>query len=286
MARYPQGQDVRISATIRDATGALANASAALITLRNPAATITTYTTPTNDGVGLYHLDFPHADVSTIGHYQWLWDATVSGFHALLPAGAFDVYDPLEVTVLSLSDAKDALNIPQATVTDDEEIRLMIASIQAGLERMTGGPILTTQVTERADMDGQPWEIRLCKRPVVAVTSITDMLSGTALDVSALDIASKSAMVRRKDGQQFFTNTGVVTVVYTAGWGTAVPPGIGKAAAFILQHLWETQRGPAIGPTFGGLDDTALTPPGLLPVFRVPRVVELMAPYVQAGGVG
>lgn len=283
MARFPQGQAVRLGGgglpiQVKDSTGTLTNASATLVTLQKPDASTVTYSSPATDGTGLYHLDITQSDLSQNGHYQWVWDATVAGSHAIT-TGAFDVYDPLEVTVLSLFDAKDALNIPQATTTYDDEIRRMIATIEASLERITGGPIITRSVTERVDMDGSPWEIKLLKRPLVAVTSITDVLTGLTLDISALDVDTNASMVRRKDTQQFVATTGVVTVVYTAGQGTAVPPAIGSAAALILQHLWETQRGGSSTPRYGGTEETQMLGVG----YAIPnQAAELLAPYARS----
>ena len=65
--------------------------------------------------MGLYHVDVPAVDLTQLGHYQYAWVSTGTG--AGVAPGDFDVYDPYEVAVLSLQDAKDALNIPQATTT-------------------------------------------------------------------------------------------------------------------------------------------------------------------------
>ena len=73
-----------------------------------------------NDGTGLYHQDIPVTDLTTLGHYQYVWTATGTG--AGVSFGDFDVFDPFEVALLPLQDAKDALNIPQATTTYDNEI--------------------------------------------------------------------------------------------------------------------------------------------------------------------
>lgn len=293
MPRFPQGADVRLGGIdpvtglaapiqTRDATNTLTNASATTVTLHNPAAAVTTYTSPTNDGTGLYHLDIPHADVSTVGHYQWSWDATIGSFHALT-VGTFEVFDPFEVTVVPLGDAKAALNIPLSSTADDDELRRMISSVEANLERLTGGPIVNATVTERIDQDNSPWEFRLTRRPVVSVTSITDVTNNTALDVSALDVDPYGAIVRRKDGQQFFTNNGVATVVYTAGWGTGVPAAIAEAALIMVQHLWQTQRGPAGSPVFGG-QQIVTTPVAEWPAEALTLLTGNTPPYLKSGG--
>src|SRR5260221_13123800 len=78
MARYPLGQPVRQSTTVRqlnvDGTTTLVNATTLtlLVKLANADGTTTvtgTYASPVNDGVGLYHQDIPVTDLASIGHY-------------------------------------------------------------------------------------------------------------------------------------------------------------------------------------------------------------------------
>ena len=143
MARYPQGQPVRLSATVRDVTGALVNAGTISLVVKLAQADGTqavtgTYASPVNDSTGLYHQDVPVTDLAANGHYQYAWTSTGAG--AGVSYGEFDVFDPFEVSVLPLQDAKDQLNIPQATTTSDAEIQSYIATIESCLERATGGP--------------------------------------------------------------------------------------------------------------------------------------------------
>ena len=119
MARYPLGQPVRVSSTVRaanlDGTYSLANATTLTLTIQKPDGTQQSYSTPVNDGTGLYHQDIQAGDLTQIGHYQYVWTST--GVGAGVVPGELDVFDPFETAVLPLQDAKDSLNIPQATTT-------------------------------------------------------------------------------------------------------------------------------------------------------------------------
>lgn len=285
MARYPQGQPVRLKTTVLDSTVVPAvpiDAGALTLTVRKPDLTQQTYNTPAHDGLGLYHQDVPAADLTQLGHYQYVWTATGAGAGVSSPAG-FEVIDPFEVLVLSLQDAKDALNIPQANTTDDAELQRKLASIGSSLERFTGGPILNRSVTERVDATSSPWELRLMKRPLVAVTSVTDVATGAVIDISDTEVDTNAGFLRRKSGIAFGGVSQIYTVVYTAGWGTAVPPAIADAATVIMQHLWENQRGGAtIVPSQGGNEMTTL--PGF--GYMIPNLAaEQMAPYARVGAV-
>jgi hypothetical protein len=278
MARYPQGATVRLSVTVRDATGALVNASASLITVRH-AAVSTTYTTPVNDGVGLYHLDLPAPDVAVVDHYGWVWDSTVSGSHAIT-VGSFDVFDPAEPSVLSLQDGKIQLNIAATDTSFDDEITAMIASITTLMEAATGGPIITRSVSERVRAGQDLRTLTLRSRPVVAVTSITDTANGQALPVTDLDVDTTTGIVRRKL-QLPFAGYGLgYLVVYTAGWGTSVASAFNQAARVALEDMWSTQRGASLAPAFGGgvggVPGFQIVPtPGVLP----DRALEFLRPY-------
>lgn len=276
MPRYPQGQPITLSTTVKNAAGALVNASALALTISKPDATTQSYASPTNDGTGLYHQDVPTADINQLGHYAYKWVATGTG--AGVSFSNFDVFDPLEVSVLSLQDAKDHLNIPQTTTTYDNELLSKIATIQSTLEKLTGGPIITRSITERVPCRYAWNELAVRQRPLVAVTSITDVASGVATDITGLDVDTNAGIIRRRLGWPFLGLGGAYTVVYTAGWGTAISPAFNEAARIILEHLWQTQHGPSLRPAIGGEETTLL--PGF--AFAVPnRAVELLSFAVQ-----
>jgi len=267
MARYPLGQPIRLSTTVKDVTGTLVNATTLtlVVKVRNAdgtTATTGTYATPANDGPGLYHQDVPATDLTVLGHYQYAWTATGTG--AGVSFGDFDVHDPFEVALLPLQDAKDALNIPQATTSSDTEIQAYIATIESSLERMTGGPLVSTTFTERAELVAGYTCLLVRQRPLVSVTSIVSVASGQALDISAgLDIDVNAGTIRRKLGIPFygpyFTWLPAMLVTGVAGWGASIPPAFGTAARIILQHLWTTQHGPDLRPSMG---EETVTMPG------------------------
>jgi len=262
---YPLGQPVRISTTVRDVTGALVDAGTLTLVVKISAVdgtqtTTGTYASPAHDGTGLYHQDIPVTDLATIGHYQYVWTSTGSGAGAV--PGDFDVYDPYRTAVISLQDAKDMLNIPQATTSYDTEIASFIATIEASLRGLTGGPIVNRTITgERCQFTGWYEQLQVRHRPLVSVTSITSVQSGTVLDITAgLDINPAGRTIRKKDGSPFSSDSTAVLVTYVAGWGTQVPPSINTAARVILAHLWDTQHGPSARPSMGPVE--MVTPPG------------------------
>ena len=260
--RYPSGQPVRVSTTVRDLDGTLATPGALALTLQAPGGTRTSYSTPVSDSEGNYHQDVPAADIAALGHYQYAWTATGAG--AGVVAGSFDVYDPFEVRVLSLQDAKSMLSIPPSTTAYDMEIDGWIASIESGLEKRTGGPVVTRTVTERAELDGTLTVLLLRQRPVVSVTSIVAVASGTPVDISGgLDIDNVAGTVRTAIGWPFlgpyWRGRPVMLVTYQAGWGTAVPAAFRAFAEITIQHLWSPRRGPVAMPMGG---EQLVTVPG------------------------
>lgn len=283
MSRYPQGQPVRLSTTVRDVTGTLVNATTLTLTVKLAQAdgtllTTGTYASPANDGTGLYHQDVPAADLTAIGHYQYSWVSTGTGA-GVTPPAEFDVYDPYETTVLPLQDAKDQLNIPQSFTGSDAEIQSWIATIESSLERATGGPLVNRTVTaERSEMMSGQTVIPVRQRPLVSVTSITSA-SGGAIDISGgLKLDVNAGLIRRPLGLPFygpfFTWLPEVYVTYVAGWGTSVPAAFNSFARIVIGHLWTSQHGPSSRPSMGGGD--MVTIPGF--GFAVPNMAsELLA---------
>ena len=271
MSRYPLGQPVRQSTTVRqlnvDGTTTLVNATTLTLVVKianaDGTTTVTgTYANPVNDGTGLYHQDIPVTDLASTGHYQYAWTATGTG--AGVSFGDFDIFDPFETAVLPLADGKDALNIPQSTTTSDTEIQSYIATIEACLERYTGGPLVNRSITERSEMmDGQT-VIPVRQRPLVSVTQIQSA-SGGIIDISGgLDLDVNAGLIRRQLGFPFYGPFFVwlpqVMVTYVAGWGTSVPATFNTVARIILQHLWATQHGPSSRPLMTGEVETVMVP--------------------------
>ena len=268
MARYPLGQPVRMSTTVKDTSGTLVDPSTLTLLVKAIATdgtwtTTGTYASPVKDSTGTYHQDVPATDLATVGHYQYTWTSTGTG--AGVAAGEFDVFDPFEVSVLPLPDAKDALNIAQTVTTYDTEISQYVATIESCLERMTGGPLVNTSITERAELTGGFTVLQVRQRPLVSVTSIVSVASGQAIDISAgLDLDVNAGTIRRKLAYPFygpyFTWLPAMSVTYVAGWGTAVPAAFNTAARIIIQNLWETQHGPSARPSMGATADMVTVP--------------------------
>ena len=286
MARYPLGQPIRVSTTVRDVNGTLVNPTTLTLLVKTSAAdgtwtTTGTYSSPTSDGTGTYHQDIPATDLTTAGHYQYTWTSTGTG--AGVSFGEFDVFDPFEVAVLPLADGKDHLNIPQTDTSNDTELMAMIATIGASLERFTGGPVVNRQITERAEMLANQTVILVRQRPLVSVVSVTSA-SGGAIDISAgLDIDTNAGTVRRKLGLPFygpfFQWLPQVNITYVAGWGTSVPATFNLFARIVLAHLWESQRGPVARPSMGG--DDMVTMPGF--GFAIPNMAAELLDGSQNG---
>jgi len=279
MARYPLGQPVTIPITVQqrnvDGTFTLVDATTVTTVVKLAAAdgtstTTGTYTPPTHDSTGKYHQDIPVTDLTILGHYQFT--VTTTGPGAGVTLGDFDVFDPFETAVLPLQDAKDMLNIPQATTTADTELAAYIATIETSLEGVIGGPVVNRTITERVEMTSGQTVISVRQRPLVSVTSVTGA-SGGAIDLSGgVDLDANAATIRRKLGLPFygpfFSWLPQATVVYVAGWGTSVPAAFNLFGRIVLQHLWDSQHGPSARPSMGGSD--LVTIPGF--GFAIPNM--------------
>lgn len=285
--RYPLGQPVTIGPiTVQqrntDGTYSLVDAATVTTVVKLAAAdgtqtTTGTYSSPTHISLGKYQQDIPASDLTGLGHYQWT--VTTTGTGAGVTFGDFDVFDAgAETAVLSLQDAKDQVNIPQATTTWDAEIQAYIAAIETSLEKATGGPIVNRTITaERTEMmDGQT-VIPVRQRPLVSVTQIISA-SGSAIDITGgLKLDANAGLIRKPLGLPFygpfFSWLPEVYVTYIAGWGTSVPAPFNLFGRIVFQHLWDTQHGPAVRPQMGGMDLT--TPAGF--GFAIPnRAAELL----------
>lgn len=280
--RFPQGQTVRVTTAVHDDNGNLVTAGTIKLQVKLPDGTfLPDYINPNEVSTGNYVQDIPPTDATQLGNYQFAWIATGTG--AGVDFGSFEMFDPFEVRILSLQDAKLAANISLTNTNYDNELTDMVATTTSLLEQLTGGPILTREVTETGvDVEHFNSQLILKYRPAVEVVAITDW-QGVTVDVSDVLIHPMGNYLYRQLGLPFLGAQSVgptpirYTVTYKAGWGTAVLPAFGTAARIIVSHLWETQRGPALSPTLGGED--VMPVPGMS--YAVPyRALEVLTPYL------
>jgi hypothetical protein len=137
--------------------------------------------------------------------------------------------------IVSLEDAKARLNI--TTDSDDLELMSFIEAIAAPVENYLHEVVSPRECTEDLELCGER-KFWLTNRPVMSLTNAVS-IEGRTWDVSNLRVTS-GGQVRVVTGPRLH---GVVTFTYQAGYDV-VPPNYREGALVILQHVWETQRGP------------------------------------------
>lgn len=236
------GADYPAAFTVVDGDGNPANADTVTLTITLPDATTATPDVANPPAVtGAYRYSYPTAQE---GRHVVRWTSEN-------PDDAwtdvFDVSAAASPSILSLYDAKVRLGIDQADTTDDKELRAKLAGLTGALERAKNETIVRRSITQewmRARRD----PLRLLKVPVISIDSLTYQLRSDApvtLDVSNWKVSADSGLLHRMAGHE---PHGWVTAVSTAGY-TVIPPNYIEAASVLLEHLWETRRGPG---TLGG----------------------------------
>lgn len=275
---FDLGAVVPLGTTVKDSTGALANAGSMALTITLPDATAVSVGPVAPASTGTYAYDYASVQA---GRHLARWVAT--GINAGAYTDTFDVREAAPPLIISLADAKAHLNLSSAT-THDEELRGWIEAVTHLVEQYTG---ICPRSTIVEDHDIQPSGVRvlaLRRTPVISITSATAVLTGgTSYTAAALAVDSRMGIVRRLDGGRLY---GPLRVTYVAG-RTVIPANISAAAKIILQHLWRTQYGASrAGTAIGGGDDFLVTEqvPGF--GYAVPnRALQLLEPHRLPPGV-
>lgn len=228
---------------VTDATGAPANATTITLTITLPDQSILTpaVTNPPTQ----------------TGHYVYGYPTTQAGLHKFAattgtPTTAkVDWVDVRQfVSLISIGDAKKHLN-EQGTL-QDEEIRSFCETATEVVESIVGPCVIRT-FTDQVDANGR--DLLLPRLPVVAVTSITSVWTGSPAFVTAdLQLNQAAGIVRLKSRSGYWN--GPFTVVYTAG-RSYVPARYVQAAKEMLWHLWTTQRGALADTALPSMSDAA-----------------------------
>lgn len=289
---YFTGQDVRLTQTVLDDTGAPATgALSVVLTVTDPTGAVTTPTV-TNAGGGQYVATVPAVAQPGVWLYRWMATGTGVGF---VSESQFEVRAPMIGQVADLGSVKAHLNMPPTDTSQDAELQgfILAAGEQA---RDVVGPMLPEQHTEWHN-GGSP-TITLDWQPVASVQSVTEYVSASTWVLTEQPLGSstdaygytvdldKGQIVRRATGGAVCFPAGIknVKVVYTAGTGGAIPWTVRLGALELIRHLWQlTQQGGR--PRFGGaaLDGESM---GVPTGFALPqRVLELWQPKKRPPGI-
>jgi hypothetical protein len=224
-------------------------------------------------------------DASVPGQYRLAWQTTIPGrytAHAVTTGPVTSWDDEWDVSptpwpaIISLADAKNALNIDLASHSDDAELLEFIAAATGAAEGYKREVIVRRTVTDEIEMHGRygcgARRFRLWSAPVISLTSVAAWDGSVTWDVTQMRAAA-SGVVRVMAGPPV---TGLVDVVYVAG-RQVIPANYKRGGLVILAHLWETQRGQ--GTVMSGVigEEEYRRQPGEF--FSVPsKAKELMGP--------
>lgn len=228
---YDLSDSVPIAVDVRDAAGALTNATTVVLTVTLPDGTTETPTVP-NPPVttGLYRYTYLPTQ---IGRHAWRF-VTTSPNTAY--QDVFVVRGSVSPALLSLADAKVHLNI--STTTHDDEIREYLEAATEIVESYVG-PVVRRAYTSR--VCGRRSSIALPHTQVLEVTAVTVVSDGsTPITLTDLAVDTTSGVVSYKNGSSFPYRE--MDFTYTVG-RTTVKANWTLAAKIIVKHNWETQLG-------------------------------------------
>lgn len=267
MTTYEVGQTATVAISIYDSTGVLADLGGG-----NPTCTVTkpdgttTSATVTKTATGKYQGAYV---TTSAGRHRFTFTGSGTNSGALPWSDVADVWPADPRLIISLADAKAALNVPAGTRVNDDELRLYIAATTEVIEDIVGS-VLAVTATET--FDGGNSAVLLSQR-ASAITSVT--VSGTAQTAGTQYVANlTSGIVYAGSSTTYGTFTAGrqnVVVAYTTG-SSSIDPNVILAAREEVRFLYQIgQQGgrPSLG---GAPQDLSWTPSG----FAVPqRVIEL-----------
>lgn len=259
------GDTYRLTARNLSAAGDLTTATNMALTITRPDGTSVVVDPVVAGSTGVYTYDYA---TTQAGRHLARWLATGTGAGAYIDA--FDVRPADPAYLISLGDAKATLNITSTAY--DDELRVYIESATTAAEDHRD-EILAKRTLTYKDTFYNCTEVILPRRPVVSLTSVQNVETGLLYGTAGYDLDGDTGKVRALTGGNF---TGLLKFTYVAGY-SVVPAAFTLAVRLIVQHLWETQRGPSGASRFAGsLDDAALMRFRSMNIFVPPRAQELL----------
>lgn len=241
------GDSPVLSVNVLNVAGQPANVGSMQLVITLPDSTTVTIPngTLTNTTVGTYSYPYP---TTQSGHHMAVWTGT--GANACSFQNSFDVEPALERLIISLDEARRALQLAGANISHDDDLRLYLTAATDVCEYYAGTLL---QVIKVETFDGGGTRVLLAQR-AVSVTSVIE--SGGTLSANAdYTVNLYRGIIYRGTLQSiaFFT-PGLQNVVVTYKAGVSViPPSIRLAARMIIRHLWQLDQ-PGYRPAFGQPD--------------------------------
>jgi hypothetical protein len=262
------GDTIRLSTRNLSPAGDLVTATNMTLTITRPDDTTVVINPVAATGTGVYSYDYP---TTQAGRHSARWVATGTGAGAY--AEVFDVRPADLPYLVSLRDVKLTLNMSLTDTTYDEELRVYIESATSAAEDHRDEVLAKRTFTHEQHFRYAADSFVLPKRPVVSLTSIENVETGSLSGLGGYHLDGSTGKVWSTTGGYF---TGLLKFTYVAGY-TVVPSAYSLAVRLIIQHLWETQRGPQGASRFaGGMDDAALMRFRSMNIFVPPRAQELL----------
>jgi hypothetical protein len=238
---YVVGAPAHLTATFTDSTGTLVDPTAVTVAITKPDGTAAAGSpfTAVRDSLGKYHYDYT---TTVAGIHQYYFAGTGAVIATQL-SDVFTVAPTATTAIISLGDAKEALNKVGATV-DDAEILLMVRAateVINGLADYTAATTVTEIVDSTVDRYGRG-VIVLSHAPVMTVQTITPVITGTAIvTVNQANLDVQAGIYYLGTGSSFW---GPQKAAYTAGRVLA-SAALQEACRLEVQYLWLTQSGGA-----------------------------------------
>jgi hypothetical protein len=237
--------------------------------------------TPTKVSVGLYTFNYI---TTQAGRHVVNWTAASTGT-SWAYSDVFDVRQASVNSIVSLSDVKAYLNIPQTNTTNDAELRNFIATATHMIEHEVGACSQRTVVEQWTGSWQQPY-LQPRTQPVISVTSITER--GTALVLGADFLVDDFGRIIRVYGggisypRGFWYGVNDIVITYVAG-RTIIPSNILEAAKKLISVNWRSQPAGAFSPFEGGTTDTYGSDDAEAAMgFYMPRaVLDLLNPHAD-----
>jgi hypothetical protein len=232
-ALYPAAIDVR------DDSGALVNPATATLTITLPDNSTVTPT-----------IQLPPA---VTGKLRYAYPTTQAGLHVarwvttepVAPyTDVFDVAPEIPPSIISLADAKQHLGMDPADTSEDDELRWWIAGTTAAVEDAKN-EVIARRVITRTVRNERHRSLRLWNVPVISLDSLARKDGSHTWDVTS-DVYTdpETGLVELISGPSL---CGWLSYGITAGY-QVIPYNLMQGSLVLLQHVWETQRGPgAIG---------------------------------------